>query len=87
MQLSQWLEKNDIRQWQFAERLKPKRTQGQLSHYITGHTPIPLLVVEQVEKLTDGQVTAADWLELWHRTHPKRNGARTKIKLLARAAT
>lgn len=62
MQLDKWLEKNGISQGDFGLKLDPPKTQGQVSHYITGHTPIPLMIAAQIQRLTGGDVAVTDWI-------------------------
>jgi hypothetical protein len=68
MELDKWLDAKGMTQGEFGRLLTPAKTQGQISHYITGHTPIPLEVAAQMEEITDGEVCIVDWVGRQKRT-------------------
>ena len=62
MQLFQWLPANGVSQRAFADKIGV--SQASLSRYIKGLTMPNVVISEHIFRLTGGEVTQEDWVEL-----------------------
>lgn len=64
MRLRDYLQKHQITQASFGQRMRPPVSQGKVNHWLKGSRRVSLAEALQIERITDGEVTPLALLPL-----------------------